>query len=1068
MNEPMLPNPENKGPIAWMTHNRVTPNLMMLVLLVGGFYSVCRIKQEVFPEFQLDLVTVTVPYPGSSPEEVEQGIILAIEEAIRGLEGIKEITAVASEGAGTVTAELLEGADQQKLYQDIKQEIDRITTFPEDAEEPEVSLVIRRREVLELQLYGDVSEWVLRELAEQVRDQLLQEPGVTQVELEGARDFEVQVLVTQDTLRAYGLTLQEIANKIRTAAIEVPGGHIETRGGEVLLRVMERRDWASQFANIPIVTTAGGSILYLSDLAQVRDDFREEDRMAFYNGQRAIGISVFRVGDQTPIGVSAAARRAMEKIESILPDGVYWGIRRDQAEVYRQRLELLLKNAFYGLILVMLLLGLFLEFKLAFWVMMGIPTSFLGSFLFLPSMDVTINMISMFAYIIALGIVVDDAIVVGENVYEYRNRGMSFMQAAIQGARDVALPVGFSILTNIVAFVPLYFVPGFMGKIWKVIPLVVITVFTISWVEAVLILPSHLAHSRRTSTNRLAESLHRRQQAFSRQFERFVETIFAPFLDRCIQYRFLTIAIGIAVLVAVVSYVASGRIGMISMPRVESDYASATAVLPFGSPSEKSHEIAERLISKAKEVVAQNGGEALCEGIFAQINEDRIEVQVYLTEPEVRPITTARTTELWRDSVGPIPGLESLRFESDRGGPGSGAALTIELSHRDIGVLDRASEKLAEILADFPNVKDIDDGYTPGKQQLNFRIKPEGQSLGLTAQEIARQVRNSFYGAEALRQQRGRNEIRVRVKFPEEQRVSEYDMEQLLIRTPAGTDVPLLQVAQVERGRSYTAINRRNGRRTVTVTANVEPIEQTSQVMDALWGSILPQLSREYPGLGYLWEGRQADLAESTQSLFRGLILALFAIYAMLAIPFRSYFQPMIIMVAIPFGIVGAVLGHMIKGIPLSIMSMMGIVALSGVVVNDSLVLIDYANILRGKNPALSALSAIHQAAVRRFRPIMLTTLTTFGGLTPMILERSRQAQFMIPMALSLGVGILFSTGITLVIVPSLYVLLEDAVAAQKSLGQFLARRFRPAAEVAAAVDADPQIPYNNPKPPAE
>ena len=1019
---------DKRGPIAWMTHNQVTPNLMMIVFIIGGLFFANSIKQEVFPEFELDMVQVAVPYPGSSPEEVEQGIVLAVEEAIRGLEGIKEISATASEGSAVINAELLEGEDNQRIYQDIKQEIDRITTFPEDAERPEVSMIVHKHEVVNMALYGDVSEWVLRELAEQVRDSLLQSPGITQVELEGARDYEIQILVDQDILRTYGLTLQTIANKISSSSIELPGGQIETSGGEVLLRVNERRDWAQEFGDIPIITTSEGSVLFLKDIATVKDYFADVDKEAFFNGQRSIGIGVYRIGKQTPIGVSDAAHKAMEQIEAQLPPGIHWSVTRDRADIYRQRLELLLKNAFFGLILVLCLLGLFLEFKLAFWVTMGIPTSFLGAFLFLPGMDVTINMISMFAFIVALGIVVDDAIVVGENIYEYRNRGMGHIKAAILGAKDVALPVTFSILTNIVAFLPLCFVPGVMGKIWRVIPMVVVTVFSISWVEALLILPSHLGHVNRKNSNWLARFLHSKQQAFSRKFERFIANTFAPFLDTCIKYRYITIAISLSVLLFFLSFVASGRVSMILMPRVESDYSVVTATLPFGSPYQNVEHVAGLLQQSAEQVIAENGGEKLSKGVFVEIDEDDVEVRIFLTDPKVRPISTTLLTKLWREKNGQIPGLEKLRFESDRGGPGSGAALTIELSHRNIEVLDKASAKLAELLEDFPNVKDIDDGYTPGKEQLNFSIKPEGESLGLTSQGIARQIRNAFYGAEALRQQRGRNEIRVRVKLPDEQRISEYDIEQLLIQTPQGTRVPLRQIAYVERGNSYTSITRRNGRRTVTVSANIEPISETNQVKETLKQEILPKLTSDFYGLSYDWEGRQADFNESTKALFSGFIVAMFAIYAMLAVPFRSYMQPLIVMIAIPFGIIGAVIGHMMMGYSLSLMSFMGVVALSGVVVNDSLVLIDYANQLRLKDPQISAFDAIHQAGVRRFRPILLTTLTTFGGLAPMIFETSRQARFMIPMALSLGYGILFATLITLVLVPCLYMLLNDTL----------------------------------------
>ncbi len=1018
--------PEVKpGPMAWMVRNRVTANLLMLVFLVGGFIVASRIKQEVFPDFDLDTVTISVPYPGASPEEVERGIILVIEEAIRGIDGVKEVSASANEGRGAVSAELFEDADQQKVYQEIKQEIDRITTFPEDAEEPEVVLQIHRRQVLTVEVYGNVGEWAMREIVEQVRDRLLLDPDITQIDIQGDRQYEVHIEVPEENLRAYGLTLDAIARKVRATSVELPGGKIETRGGEILLRVKERRDWAKEFASIPIVTTPAGTVLYLDNIATVRDTFEDTDSLGTYNGARAMGIAVYRVGDQTPIGVSDVVRRAMREIAPDLPPGVHYGIRSDRSDIYRQRLELLLTNAALGLVLVLLVLGLFLEMRLAFWVTMGIPISFLGAFLFLPLVGVTINMISMFAFIITLGIVVDDAIVVGENIYDYRRRGMGLVEAAIRGARDVALPVSFSILTNIVAFTPLMFIPGVIGKIWVAIPMVVVTVFTISWVEALFVLPAHLAHAKEGGRTRIGHWLHLRQQRFSRAFARFIEKGYGPFMDRCLRVRYLTVAASLVVLAAVVAYVVSGRIGIILMPKVEADYAFASAVLPVGSPFEAVAGVRDRLEGAANEVAAENGSDRLLEGVFALIRENVVEVRAYLTQPDVRPISTAKFTQLWREKVGQIPGLESLQYLSDRGGPGSGPSLTVELSHRNIDVLDLAGADLARTLAGFPNVNDIDDGYTPGKQQLSFTLLPEGHSLGLTVWEMARQVRNAFYGAEALRQQRGRSEVKVKVRLPESERVSEYDIEQLLIRTPAGRDVPLRQVARAERGRAYTTITRRQARRTVTVTANVEPIGETSKVQATLTSDILPRLVRDYPGLGYSYEGRQADFRESMQSLSFGFVMALLAIYVLLAVPFSNYVQPLVVMVAIPFGVVGAVLGHLLMGYNLSVMSMMGIVALAGVVVNDSLVLIDYANRLRRRGAG--PLEAIHQAAIRRFRPILLTTLTTFGGLTPMIFETSRQARFMIPMALSLGYGILFATLITLLLVPCLYMIVEDA-----------------------------------------
>lgn len=1015
-----LPPPqESKGIIAWMVHNRVTPNLLMIVLLIGGLFMLSRIKQEVFPEFDLDLVTVSVPYPGASPEEVEQGILLAVEEAIRTIDGIKEITAIAAEGRGTVTAEIEEGSDQQKIYQEIRQEVDRITTLPDDAEEPVVAVQTRRREVLNLQLYGDVSELILREVAEQVRDRLLQTPGITQLELKGARDFEIEVEVSRETLRRHKLSLDELARRIEATAVELPGGFLETPGGDLLLRIKDRRTKAAEIARIPVITTPAGSVLTLEEIASVREGFAEARREGSFNGKRSVELAVFRVGDQTPTGVSEKVRAALPEIEASLPPGIAVEINRDRSLYYQQRLDLLLKNAGLGLALVVLLLAMFLEYRLALWVALGVPVSFLGCLFFLPGMGVSINMISLFAFILALGIVVDDAIVAGENIYEYRQR-MDWTEAAIQGARGVSLPIHFSILTNIAAFIPIYFIPGVMGKTWKAVPVVVITVFLISWVESLLILPSHLAQAKPHGAN----ALNRLQERIDGLLGRFIEGIYRPSLEFLIRWRWVTISAGLVAFLLFYGYVFSGRIGMILMPRIEADRAVVTARLPFGSPRARVIEVREHLLRSIEKVAAENGGEKLITGVFALIDENTVEISAYLPDPKVRPLNTTEVTRLWRKQSGSLVGVEAIRFQADRGGISSAASLTVELSHRDIGVLKQAAAALAERLAGFANVRDIDAGFSPGKEQLDFKISPAGQSLGLTAAELGRQVRHAFFGAEALRQQRGRNEIKVRVRLPEEERQSGFDVENLMIRTPAGRYVPLLDVAEMERGRSYTTINRRNARRTVTVTADVIPIGESDQVIATLNSTVLPQLVRDFPGLSHTYEGRQAEMKESLRSLFAGFGLALFCIYFLLAVPFKSYSQPLIVMVAIPFGMIGAVIGHLLMDYNLSLMSMMGIVALSGVVVNDSLVLIDYANVRRAEGAG--AIEAIRAAGLRRFRPILLTTITTFGGLAPMIFETSRQARFLIPMALSLGFGILFSTVVTLVLVPCLYLAIED------------------------------------------
>ena len=1007
-----------------MAGHSVTANLLMLVFLIGGLIWGSRIKQEVFPDFELDIVNITVPYPGASPEEVERGIVLAVEEAVQGLDGIKEMSASAQEGVGTVRVEILDGENIQRLAQDIQNEVDRISSFPEEAEDPVVVIAQRRRYVVSLALHGDQSEWILRDVAEDVRDRLLQDPNITQVELEGVRNYEISVELSQSTLRAYNLTLEEVAQRIGRASVELPAGAIKTEAGDILVRMRERRDYGHEFGRIPIITANDGTEVLLEDIAVIEDGFEETDNFATYNGKPAVMLRVYRVGDQTPISVSDAVRRQVEIINQNLPPGLALDARNDRSKIYRQRMELLMRNGYIGLGLVFVLLAIFLEARLAFWVSLGIPISILGSFLFLPIMDISINLISMFAFIVTLGIVVDDAIVAGENIYHHRQSGRSWFEAAVRGAREIAMPVTFSVLTNMVAFMPMLFVPGFMGKVFRQIPLVVICVFSVSLIESLFILPAHIGHRKREKSTGVFGWIHRQQQRFSNFFTHMIRTKYGPFLNLTLRYRYLTLSAGIAVLLLTIAFIKSGRMGFELFPKIESDYAMVTAKLPFGTAVQKTEQIQQIMVDAAQQIKRENGDDKLVEGIYAVIDGNETRVRVYLTPPKVRPISTARFTGLWREQVGTLPGLEFLKFESDAGGPGSGAAISVELSHRRIDVLEKASAELAEAMGFFPNVKDIDDGFAPGKQQIDFQIKPEGRSLGLRSREVARQIRHAYYGAEVLRQQRGRNEVKVMVRLPRQERASEYNLEQMILRTPNGIEIPLAEAVELKRGRAYTTIDRRDGRRIVTVSADVRPRAKADQVSQSLKAETLPLLQQKYPGLTYGFEGRQADRRESMQSLFRGLLLALIVIYAMLAVPFNSFIQPMIIMMSIPFGIVGAVIGHLIMGYSLSVMSMFGVVALAGVVINDSLVLINFAN--REQKSEVPAPTAIYSAGIQRFRPVLLTTLTTFGGLAPMIFETSRQARFLIPMAVSLGFGIVFATLITLVLVPSLYLIVED------------------------------------------
>ncbi|MBF0467885.1 MAG: efflux RND transporter permease subunit [Desulfamplus sp.] len=1019
------------GAIPWMASNSVAANLLMLFFLVGGLIVAGNIRQEVFPEFETGMVTVSVVYPGASPEEVERGIILAVEEAVQRVDGIKEISSTAYEGMAMVNLEVLDGTDTKIFARDVESEIKSISSLPDEAQSPVVSVVNRRREVITHAIYGDIPPEVLREIAEEFRDTLIQDSDITQVQLSGIRDYEIHVEVPQENLRRYGLTLKDVASRISSVSVELPGGSINTSGGEIMVRMKERRDLAREYASLPMITPGDGSSVLLEDIATITEGFSDSKQYGTFNGKPAIQVEVYRVGDEKPVELAKAVRDKAEIFTTGLPEGVSVSLVRDSSEVFEQRAGLLVRNGYMGLALVFISLALFLEIRLAFWVSMGIPVSVLGSFIFLSTIDFSINVISMFAFIVTLGIVVDDAIVVGESIYSSRQE-VANIDAAIKGTRDVGIPVVFSILTNVIAFVPIMFVPGMMGKFFWVIPVVVIAVFSVSLVESLFILPAHLSHMGRPG--RIMEWLNGKQQRVSRWLLRFVEKVYGPFVVSVVKNRYITVSIAIAILISVIGYVKSGRITTTLMPRVESDYAYVTATLPYGSSDEKIAEILHLVSEAAKRIIAENGAQKLSRGFYGIVENNVIQSGIILTPPDVRPISTAEVAEAWRDAVGEVAGIESIRFESDRGGPGSGASLTIELTHRNVDSLKAASVKLAEALASFPSTKDIDDGSARGKEQFDFKMRPQGLAMGLGAREVALQVRHAFYGAEALKIQRGRSEVTLRVRLPENQRIYENSLDTLIIHAPDGTEALLRDVVTMERGRAYTSIERRAGRRIGTVSANVVPRDETDRVITVVNEEIMPTLQQEFPGLASQLQGRHADMQESTRSLVAGLLMALLAIYALLAIPFKSYFQPMIIMSAIPFGIVGAIIGHILLGYPLSLMSLFGLVALSGVVVNDSLVMVDFANRKRrevaadanGEFTPVSAMDAITLSGMQRFRPIMLTTLTTFGGLAPMIFETSRQARFMIPMAVSLGFGILFATLITLALVPSLYMVLED------------------------------------------
>ncbi|MGM0381259.1 MAG: efflux RND transporter permease subunit [bacterium] len=1016
------------GFLAWMAKNTVAANLLMMFLLFGGLIMTFQIHKEMMPEFEMDIVRVRVEYPGAGPEEVERGIVLPVEDAVQDISGIKEITSTAAENYGTVNLELLSGVDRQEVFQDIEQEVNRIQTFPDDAEDPRVQLQSSDRYVMQLGVYGETDEWTLRNLTESVRDRLEQHPEITRVELDNPPDYLLNLEIPETTLQAYGLTLGEVAGRVRNSSEDIPAGSVETSRGDLLLRVAERRELAEEYSQIPIITPTSGSVVRLGDLADVNDDFEQTNFLSRFNGQLALELSVYRVGNQTPVSVGDAVNEVLAELENEFPGKINFWISRSRSESYSQRISLLLRNGLLGLVLVFVVLTIFLEHRLAFWVMTGMVVSILGSFLFLPLFGVSFNMISMFAFLIVLGIVVDDAVVAGENIYNYREQGDSHLQASIKGVRDIATPVTFSILTNCTAFLPLLFVPGMMGKFFGPVPIVVIIVFLLSLVEALFILPAHLSHSGGEYTA-FGRYLHSWQESFSVRFKKIIKNYFNPFLKLSLRHRYLTIAVALALLSLVVGYAASDRMAFKLMPEMVADEVRATAELPAESTLERAREVAGQLERSAEKIVERGGGKKLSEGIYTRIRGQNVEVEILLTDPDYRPLSVDEVANRWRRENGPISGLEQLNFSAATRGPGSRYQdLTVELSHPDIQKLEDAGQELVEQMSNLDPTRDVSHDFRGGPPQLDIQLTELGRNLSFSPEQIGRTVRNSFYGARARRFLRGENEIEVRARLPEKNLESEYQVENLQLRTPSGAYLTLEEVADIKRVEAFSQINRRDGRRVLTVSGDVVADDELAAVQSTLKSKIFPELENKFSGLNAGFSGRQQDIQESLNALTVGFLLALGGIYILLAVPFRSYLQPFVIMMAIPFGIFGAVIGHILLGYSLSIISVMGVVALSGVVVNDSLIMVDYANKQRSDNKAFNAIT---EAAQRRFRPILLTT---FGGLAPMIFETSVQARMMIPMAISLGFGILFSTTIILVLVPCFYMMVEDLVSVMRTI----------------------------------
>lgn len=1055
-----------KNAVKWFSRNHVAGNFLMLAILLAGFSAWFKMRKEIFPELAIDAVQVTIPYPNATPIEAERGVNVPVEEAIADLTGIKRIRSTAAQNIGTVTVEAETGHDVRDLLDSVKSRVDAIDNFPLEAEKPVIEEVVVKSPVLKIAITAkdDVDEMTLNRLAEQIRDDLqsYQAPKpegvgdflanlfagpakISQVSVSGIRDYELSIEVSENRLRELGLSHAQVADAVRRSSVDLPGGSIRTSGGEIILRALGKRFTAEEFRTLQVATLPDGSEVRLEDVALVNDGFEDVDIQTRFDGKRAVLVNVFRVGEEDTLRLVKLIDDYIVNTGKQLPEGVELAIWNDQSEYLKGRLELLIKNATFGLILVLLVLALFLRPSLACLVALGIPVSFAGGLWLMPMLGISVNMISLFSFILVLGIVVDDAIVTGENVYSRIQRGEHPLKASWKGTHEVGTVVVFGVLTTMVAFTPMLGLSGVSGKIWPNIPLVVIPTLAFSLLQSKFVLPAHMALLAPHRQEKPSHPIFRLQRRVADALERFVLKVYKPKLDHLLRWRYVTTAGFIAILIVTIGYVAGGRMPFKFFPDVEGDVVTAKFELSMGAPFEDTQravsQIEEAAVAAArhfekterKSILRHYLASAGSQPFLTSLAPDGPPRATHLGELTLELIPSAeRETgseefiERWRQEMGDVPGLTSLAVTTETAGGGN--AIDLNLNGQDLERVRAATDWVKQALGKFEGVVEISDSDKEGKDELRLiDLTAAGRAAGLRLEDVALQVRAAFYGDEAQRLQRGRDEVKVMVRFPKPDRRTLHSLEEMKIRTRAGDELPLRQVVNYEFGRGPSVINRIDRRRSIQITADTTGETNGNDVVGSLEENTLTQLASKFPGVTYAFDGEQKDQNDSVREIGVGFLGALVVMYVLIAIPLRSYWQPLIIMSVIPFGIIGAIFGHIVFGMHLSIMSMCGFVALAGVVVNDSLVLVDFVNRHR---EGRSLRQAAVEAGGRRFRAIILTSLTTFVGLMPMLLETDMQARFLIPMAVSLGFGILFATAITLILVPSIYLILEDIRAA--------------------------------------
>ncbi|MFK7731242.1 MAG: efflux RND transporter permease subunit [Pseudomonadales bacterium] len=1038
-----------KGVIRWFVDNQVAANLLMWILIFGGLVTIPSILIEEFPTVDPRIVQVQVPYPGAAPEEVESGVCQRIEEAIDGVEGIDKIDTTAYEGLCLLIAELKQEASVAKASRDIEARVNAITTLPLDAERPIVSEVSITATVLNMALTGNISPRSLKEIGESIRDELADLPEVSKVELSFTKDYEISVEVSEHTLRQYGLTLSSVADAIRQSSQDVAGGTLKTDSGEILLRTLGQAYNEADLEGLVVKQLDDGSIVKLSDIATIKDGFVDSDVLFQVDGVPAVMLTVSRTGNGNLLRIARHVKGYIEAKQSSLPHGVQLAIWKDESQDLVDRLRVLGRNAGGGLLLVLLVLALFLQARLAFWVAVGLPIAMVGTLLLFPVFNVSISTVSIMGFILVLGILVDDAIVVGERVHAFETRGYSLRDAAILGTQQVSLPVIFGVLTTMAAFMPLAVSGSGLSSFLQAVGITAIVALLLSIVESQMILPAHLAHRRQSGSANPSEQ--GRWEKFQQRMEHGMRAIakqrYQPALQRAMDWRYFTLAIAVSVVVLVLTLFASGRAVFQFFPSVEADRVYATLTMPPGTSTAVLQREAEKLKvaaltlrdeldkdhdddqpSNIRRILKAIGGKIARGSIDfdgGPTNSNYVELVLELIPYKQRgSVSPGYIAHRWRELTPPIADAVALNYTANFFSIGD--AIDIRLRGADTDHLRAAANDVKLALKRFDGVSDITDSFRAGKQEIKFTLKDQAQHLGINSGQLGRQVRNAFYGEEVQRVQRSREDIRIMVRYPKAERHSMHDVQNMRVRTPQGDEIALGNVANLELGRGFSSIRRLDRQRVISVTADVDrDMIEPERVLNYLDLEVKPKINQLYPGIEYSLGGEAEESADSFNDLGYYTALALLLIYALLAIPLQSYSQPLIIMSVIPFGAVGAILGHFIMGKPLVFFSLLGIVALSGVVINSSLVLVDNVNRLRREGAETSL--AIAEAAVERFRPIVLTSITTFVGLVPLIIDQNPTTYIFIPMAISLSFGVVFATVITLFLVPCLYMILAEA-----------------------------------------